>query len=63
MALLKPQLMSHITVFLQLQEKAALNKEHQLEEVQRCSVFCFVVVYFLQYTSKMLIFLYISVTN
>ncbi len=43
MALLKPQLMAHITVFLQLQEKAALNKEHQLE-VQRRSVFCFVVV-------------------
>ncbi len=49
MALLKPQLMAHITVFLQLQEKAVLNKEHQLEEVQRRSVFCFVVVYVFQY--------------
>lgn len=33
MALLKPQLMAHITVFFQLQENAALNKEHQLEQL------------------------------
>lgn len=32
MALLKPQLIAHITVFFQLQENAALNREHQLEE-------------------------------
>jgi len=40
MALLKPQLMAHITVFFQLQENGARNREHQFSGVA-VILFCF----------------------